>query len=199
MLYLRHQPWLFVQLNCRVCATKLMTVQMNCSVCATSRDCLFSWIALSAQPAYLIVQLNRSVWTGLLTVCQLNCPVWTGLLTVCHLNSSVCATGLLNLWSVELLPLRDSSVLWSSYITAKSFYSKLHSPLFKHRFFNLDFCQNFLLSITVCFSVSVYISHKFRYCNHSAYYPTRFLVLLAWAKTLSSQGAIRVIECLHAG
>jgi hypothetical protein len=58
---------------------------------------------MSAKPTYLIVQLNRSFWTSLLTVFQLNCSVWSGLLTVCYLNFSVRATGLLDLWSFELL------------------------------------------------------------------------------------------------
>jgi hypothetical protein len=156
LLCLRHQTWLFVQLNCCVCATDLLTVQLNCSL-------------------------------------------WTSLLTVCQLKFSVRATGLLNLGSVVLLPLHDDSVLWRSNTTAKFFYSKLHSPSFKHLFFNLDHCQNFPLNTIFCSSVSVYISHKFRYCKRSVYYPTWFLVLLAWTKTLSSQEAIRVVKCLHAG
>jgi hypothetical protein len=259
--------WLFVQSNCCVCATDLMTVQLNCSICATSRDCLlgwtavsarpaywlfviwtslsaqpaywlfswnalsvnrpiwffswtslsaqpaywlFSWTALSAQPAYLIVQLNflsaqpaywLFSWTALSGPAYRLFVSWTALslLTVCQLNFSVRATGLLNLSSVELLPLRDVSVLWSSVITAESFYSKLLSPSFKHLFFSLDPRQNFPLSTIFFSSVSIYISHKFRCCKHSVYSPAWFLVLLAWTITLSTQEAVRVIKCLHAG
>jgi hypothetical protein len=157
---------------------------LNCSVCATS---------------LLNIQLNCSVWTGSLTVCQLNCSVWTSLLNICQLNFSVRATGLLNLWSAELLRLRDSSLFCSYHVTAKRVLRRLYSPSFKHLFFNSDPCQNFPLSTIFSSSVSVYISHKSRYCKHSVYYPTWFLVLLAWTKTLSSQEAIRVIKCLHAG
>ena len=160
---------------------------------------LFSWTAVSAPPTYWLFS-----WTALSTLpavtVQLNCCVCaTGLLTVCHLNFFVRATSLSKLWSREIcVKVLSFEVLIQR---RKHFYSRLYSPSFKYLFFNLDPCQNFPLSTIFCSSLSVYISHKFRYCKHSVhlYYRTWFLLLLAWTKTLSSQEAIRVIKCLHAG
>jgi hypothetical protein len=41
----------------------------------------------------------------------------------------------------------------------------LQFPSFSHLFFHSDPCQNYPLSAILCFSVSVYISHKFRHWN----------------------------------
>jgi hypothetical protein len=138
---------------------------LNFSVCATS---------------LLIFQLNSSVWSGLLTVCQLNCSVWIGLLTVCQLNFSVRATGLLNLWTAELLPSRDISVFEFLHITTWT--------LVRLFLLGLYFAPQYPFTHSINLDTA-----------DSVNYPTWFLVLLAWTKTLSSQEAIRVIKCLHAG